>query len=137
MPERLPYADAISILNAAGRSFEYPVTDGLSLQSEHERFLAKSISGRPVIVFDHPRRAKPFYMRVHDDGRTVAALDVLVPGIGEIIGGSQREERLSVLLENMRSRGLREEDYWWYLDLRSFWPAPHAGFGQGSLSKKR
>jgi asparaginyl-tRNA synthetase len=129
--QRLPYADAISILNASGRSFEYPVTDGLSLQSEHERFLAEEHFRAPVIVFDHPRNAKPFYMRVHDDGRTVAALDVLVPGIGEIIGGSQREERLSVLQENMRSRGLREEDYWWYLDLRRFGTVPHAGFGLG------
>jgi asparaginyl-tRNA synthetase len=129
--QRLPYADAISILNASGRSFEYPVTDGVSLQSEHERFLAEEHFRAPVIVFDHPRHAKPFYMRVNDDGRTVAALDVLVPGIGEIIGGSQREERLSVLQENMRSRGLREEDYWWYLDLRRFGTVPHAGFGLG------
>jgi asparaginyl-tRNA synthetase len=129
--QRLPYSDAISILNASGRSFEYPVADGLSLQSEHERFLAEEHFRAPVIVFDHPRNAKPFYMRVHDDGRTVAALDVLVPGIGEIIGGSQREERLSVLQENMRSRGLREEDYWWYLDLRRFGTVPHAGFGLG------
>jgi len=129
--QRLPYADAISILNASGRSFEYPVTDGLSLQSEHERFLAEEHFRVPVIVFDHPLQAKPFYMRVNDDGRTVAAMDVLVPGIGEIIGGSQREERLSVLQENMRSRGLREEDYWWYLDLRRFGTVPHAGFGLG------
>jgi len=129
--QRLPYADAIAILNASGRSFEYPVTDGLSLQSEHERFLAEEHFQAPVIVFDHPQQAKPFYMRVNDDGRTVAALDVLVPGLGEIIGGSQREERLSVLQENMRSRGLREEDYWWYLDLRRFGTVPHAGFGLG------
>jgi asparaginyl-tRNA synthetase len=84
-----------------------------------------------VIVFDHPLQAKPFYMRVQDDCRTVAAMDVLVPGIGEIIGGSQREERLSTLQENMRSRGLRDEDYWWYLDLRRFGTVPHAGFGLG------
>lgn len=129
--QRLPYAEAIAILNASGRRFEYPVTDGLSLQSEHERFLAEEHFRAPVIVFDQPRQAKPFYMRVNEDGRTVAAMDVLVPAIGEIIGGSQREERLSVLQENMRSHGLREEDYWWYLDLRRFGTVPHAGFGLG------
>ena len=129
--QRLPYADAISILNASGRSFEYPVIDGQSLQSEHERFLAEEHFRVPVIVFDQPLQAKPFYMRVNDDGGTVAAMDVLVSGIGEIIGGSQREERLSVLQENMRSHGVREEDYWWYLDLRRFGTVPHAGFGLG------
>ena len=129
--QRLPYVEAIAILNASGRTFEYPVTDSLSLQSEHERFLAEEHFQAPVIVFDHPCQAKPFYMRVNDDGRTVAAMDVLVPGIGEIIGGSQREERLSVLQENLRSRGLHEEDYWWYLDLRRFGTVPHAGFGLG------
>jgi asparaginyl-tRNA synthetase len=129
--QRLPYAEAIAILHASGRKFEYPVTEGLSLQSEHERFLAEEHFGAPVIVFDQPRQAKPFYMRVNEDGRTVAAMDVLVPGIGEIIGGSQREERLDVLQENLRSHGLREADYWWYLDLRRFGAVPHAGFGLG------
>ena len=129
--QRVPYADAISILNASGRSFEFPVTDGQSLQSEHERFLAEEHFRVPVILFDQPAQAKPFYMRVNDDGKTVAAMDVLVPGIGEIIGGSQREERLNVLQENMRSRGLSEEEYWWYLDLRRFGTVPHAGFGLG------
>ncbi|MBV9999259.1 MAG: asparagine--tRNA ligase [Verrucomicrobia bacterium] len=129
--QRLSYTEAIAILNASGRKFEYPVAEGLGLQSEHERFLAEEHFRAPVIMFDHPREAKPFYMRVNDDGRTVAAMDVLVPGIGEIIGGSQREERLGVLQENMRAHGLREEDYWWYLDLRRFGTVPHAGFGLG------
>jgi asparaginyl-tRNA synthetase len=129
--QRVPYAEAISILKGSGRNFEYPVTDGQSLQSEHERFLAEEHFRVPVILFDQPAQAKPFYMRVNDDGKTVAAMDVLVPGIGEIIGGSQREERLSVLQENMRSRGLSEEEYWWYLDLRRFGTVPHAGFGLG------
>jgi asparaginyl-tRNA synthetase len=129
--QRVPYADAISILDASGRSFEYPVVDGQSLQSEHERFLTEEHFRAPVILFDQPAEAKPFYMRVNDDGKTVAAMDVLVPGIGEIIGGSQREERLNVLQENMRSRGLSEQEYWWYLDLRRFGTVPHAGFGLG------
>ncbi|MBV9490476.1 MAG: asparagine--tRNA ligase [Verrucomicrobia bacterium] len=129
--QRLSYSEAIAILNSSGRPFEYPVADGLNLQSEHERFLTEEHFRAPVIVFDFPREAKPFYMRVNDDGKTVAALDVLVPGIGEIIGGSQREERLSVLQDNLRSHGLREEDYWWYLDLRRFGTVPHAGFGLG------
>ena len=103
----------------------------MSLQSEHERFLAEDHFRVPVIVHDYPRQAKPFYMRVNDDGKTVAAMDVLVASIGEIIGGSQREERLSVLQENMRSHGLSEEEYWWYLDLRRFGTVPHAGFGLG------
>jgi asparaginyl-tRNA synthetase len=129
--QRIPYAEAISILNASGRNFEYPVTDGQSLQSEHERYLAEEHFRVPVILFDQPRQAKPFYMRVNDDGGTVAAMDVLVASIGEIIGGSQREERLNVLQENMRTHGLSEEEYWWYLDLRRFGTVPHAGFGLG------
>src|SRR5258708_2646805 len=127
--QRIPYADAVAILNASGRSFEYPVTDGLSLQSEHERFLAEEHFRVPVILFDQPLQAKPFYMRVNDDGRTVAAMDVLVPGIGEIIGGSQREGRLSVLQDNIRFHGGREGDYCWYLGPRRFWTVPPAGFG--------
>jgi asparaginyl-tRNA synthetase len=129
--QRIPYAEAISILNASGRNFEFPVTDGQSLQSEHERYLAEEHFRVPVILFDQPRQAKPFYMRVNDDSRTVAAMDVLVPGIGEIVGGSQREERLDVLQENMASHGLSQEEYWWYLDLRRFGTVPHAGFGLG------
>jgi len=129
--QRLPYAEAISILNASGRSFEFPVTDGMSLQSEHERFLAEEHFQVPVILYNYPRQAKPFYMRVNDDGKTVAAMDVLVPGIGEIIGGSQREERLNVLQENMLAHGLSKQEYWWYLDLRRFGTVPHAGFGLG------
>lgn len=129
--QRLSYAEAIKILVASGKSFEFPVADGLPLQSEHERYLTEEHFKAPVTVYDYPRKAKPFYMRANDDGETAAALDVLVPRIGEIIGGSQREERLDVLQANLKAHGLRDEDYWWYLDLRRFGTVPHAGFGLG------
>ncbi|MUM78817.1 asparagine--tRNA ligase [Pseudodesulfovibrio sp. F-1] len=128
---RLPYTEAIDILNKAGKSFEYPVEWGMDLQTEHERFLCEEQFKKPVYVHDYPKSIKPFYMRVNDDGRTVAAMDCLVPRIGELIGGSQREERLDVLLGRMGEMGLSEEDYWWYLDSRRFGSAPHAGFGMG------
>ncbi len=129
--ERLTYTEAIDILMGSGESFEFPVEWGLDLQSEHERFLTEKKIGRPVIVTDYPKEIKAFYMRQNDDGKTVAALDVLVPRIGEIIGGSQREERRDLLLEGIRRHELDEANYWWYLDLRSYGTVPHAGFGLG------
>jgi asparaginyl-tRNA synthetase len=128
---RVPYAEAIRLLRQSGRSFEFPVDYGLNLQSEHERFLTEEHFKSPVTVFNYPREIKPFYMRLNDDGRTVTAMDVLVPGIGEVIGGAQREERLDQLLENMASHHLNPEDYGWYTDLRRHGSVPHAGFGLG------
>jgi len=129
--ERLTYTEAVDILQASGESFEFPVVWGSDLQSEHERYLAETKVGKPVIVTDYPKEIKAFYMRMNEDDKTVRALDVLVPRIGEIIGGSQREERRDVLLERMRQSGLDEKHYWWYLDLRSYGTVPHAGFGLG------
>ena len=116
---------------ASGQAFEYPVEYGHNLQSEHERYLTEEHFKSPVTLFDYPKEIKPFYMRVNGDDRTVAAMDVLVPGVGEIVGGSQREERLEVLQENMKRHGLSEEDYGWYVDLRRYGTVPHAGFGLG------
>lgn len=129
--QRVSYTDAVDLLLKSGRKFEYPVEWGQNLQSEHERFLAEEHFQSPVTVFNYPRSLKPFYMRQNDDGRTVAAMDVLVPGIGEIIGGSQREERLDLLEQAMAAHGLSEENYHWYADLRRFGTVPHAGFGMG------
>jgi asparaginyl-tRNA synthetase len=129
--ERLPYTDAVDLLLKSGRHFEHPVVWGEGLQTEHERYLAEEHVRGPVTIFNYPKAIKPFYMRQNEDGRTVAAMDLLVPGIGEIIGGSQREERLDVLLEAMRAHGLSEEDYGWYLDLRRYGSVPHAGYGMG------
>ena len=129
--QRVPYTEAVAILKQSGRKFEYPVDYGLNLQSEHERFLTEDHFKSPVTVFNYPREIKPFYMRVNDDGKTVTAMDVLVPGIGEVIGGAQREERLDQLLENMKFHKLKPEDYWWYVDLRKYGTVPHAGFGLG------
>ena len=129
--QRVPYTEAVEILRKSGKTFEYPVEYGLNLQSEHERFLTEEHFKAPVTVFNYPREIKPFYMRVNDDGRTVTAMDVLVPGIGEVIGGSQREERLDQLRENLHRHKLREEDYAWYVDLRRYGTVPHAGFGLG------
>jgi len=129
--QRCSYTEAIEILTQSGRAWEHPVAWGDNLQSEHERFLAEEHFKCPVTLFDYPRTLKPFYMRVNDDGRTVRAMDLLVPGIGEIIGGSQREERLEVLRENLAQHHLSEKDYWWYLDLRRYGTVPHAGFGLG------
>ena len=128
---RVPYTEAIDILTKSGHKFEFPVEYGLNLQSEHERFLTEEHFKSPVTVFNYPREIKPFYMRLNDDQKTVTAMDVLVPGIGEVIGGAQREERLDQLLENMKFHNLKPEDYWWYLDLRRFGTVPHAGFGLG------
>lgn len=128
---RVPYTEAVEILNKSGRKFEFPVQYGLNLQSEHERFLTEEHFKSPVTVFNYPREIKPFYMRLNDDQKTVTAMDVLVPGIGEVIGGAQREERLEQLLENMKFHKLKPEDYWWYVDLRKYGTVPHAGFGLG------
>jgi asparaginyl-tRNA synthetase len=128
---RVPYTEAVEILNASGTAFEFPVTWGQDLQSEHERYLTEQHFQSPVILYDYPRTIKPFYMRVNDDGRTVRAMDVLAPKVGEIIGGSQREERLDVLEQRMAEQGLDAKNYWWYLDLRRFGTVPHAGFGLG------
>ena len=129
--ERIPYNEAVRILETSGRKFEYPVSFGIDLQSEHERFLSEDHFKKPVIVHDYPKTIKPFYMRVNDDDLTVASMDVLVPGIGEIIGGSQREERLDILAERMTYIGMNKEEYWWYLESRIFGSAPHSGFGLG------
>jgi asparaginyl-tRNA synthetase len=129
--ERLRYSEAIAILEASGEAFEFPVRWGADLQSEHERFLAEKHVGRPVVVTDYPAEIKAFYMYLNDDERTVRAMDVLVPRIGEIIGGSQREHRHDVLARRMDAQGLPRDRYWWYLDLRRFGSAPHAGFGLG------
>jgi asparaginyl-tRNA synthetase len=129
--QRVTYAEAVDILLASGQTFEYPVAQGQNLQSEHERYLTEKHFQSPVTVYDYPRGIKPFYMRLNPDGKTVTAMDVLVPGIGEVIGGSQREERLDQLCENMRHHNLKPEDYWWYVDLRKYGTVPHAGFGLG------
>jgi len=131
--ERLSYTEAIKVLEKSRESFEFQVAWGKDLQSEHERYLTEKVFKKPVIIFDYPEEIKSFYMRVSDDGKTVGAMDVLVPGIGEIIGGSQREERLDVLVERMKKKGLdpSAESYQWYLDLRRFGSVPHSGFGLG------
>jgi len=128
---RVPYTEAVQILVGSGKTFSFPVQYGLNLQSEHERFLTEEHFKSPVTVYNYPREIKPFYMRLNDDAKTVTAMDVLVPGIGEVIGGAQREERLGQLLENMKFHNLKPEDYWWYTDLRRYGTVPHAGFGLG------
>lgn len=128
---RVSYTEAIDILSKADRAFEYPVSWGIDLQTEHERYLTEEHFHRPVFVHDYPKDIKAFYMRMNEDGKTVAAVDMLVPGIGELIGGSQREEREDKLLERIAQMGLEKESYGWYLDLRRFGTVPHAGFGMG------
>jgi asparaginyl-tRNA synthetase len=129
--QRLTYTEAVALLEKSGQKFEFPVKWGIDLQSEHERYLTEQIFKKPVILTDYPREIKSFYMRVNDDGKTVRAMDVLVPRVGEIIGGSQREERHDVLISRMQECGLNPADYWWYVDLRRFGTVPHAGFGLG------
>lgn len=129
--EPVSYTEAVGLLKKSGESFSFPVEWGNDLQAEHERYLTEKLFKKPVAIIDFPRDLKPFYMRVNDDGKTVAAMDILVPGIGEIIGGSQREERLDVLLEQMRLKGIPVEDYRWYVELREYGSAPHSGFGLG------
>jgi asparaginyl-tRNA synthetase len=129
--ERLTYTDAISILEQSGQRFEHPVSWGMDLQSEHERYLAEEKIGRPVVVTDYPAAVKAFYMYLNDDERTVRAMDVLVPRVGEIVGGAQREHRVDVLRRRILEAGLSDEEYGWYLDLRRYGSVPHAGFGLG------
>ncbi|RKX19257.1 MAG: asparagine--tRNA ligase [Candidatus Zixiibacteriota bacterium] len=130
--ERLPYTEAIKILGKAKNKFEFPVKWGIDLQSEHERYLTEKTFKKPVIVYDYPEEIKSFYMRVNDDGKTVRAMDVLVPRIGEIIGGSQREERMDVLTDRIKQKGMADmENYQWYLDIRKYGSCPHSGFGLG------
>jgi asparaginyl-tRNA synthetase len=129
--ERMTYTDAITALERSGKKFEYPVRWGMDLQSEHERWLTEAHVGRPVVVMNYPKDIKAFYMRLNDDEKTVAAMDVLAPGIGEIIGGSQREERLDVLDRRLDEMRLDKSAYWWYRDLRRYGTVPHAGFGLG------
>ncbi len=128
---RVTYTEAVDLLLKSGKEFQYPVEWGINLQTEHERYLTEEIFRKPVFVTDYPKDIKAFYMRLNDDGKTVAACDLLVPGVGEIIGGSQREERLDVLTARMKELGLKEEDYWWYLDLRKYGGVKHAGYGLG------
>jgi asparaginyl-tRNA synthetase len=129
--QRITYTDAVDLLKKSGERFEFPIDYGLNLQSEHERWLTEKHFGCPVTVFNYPKEIKPFYMRLNDDGKTVTAMDLLVPGIGEIVGGSQREERLEALEENMRRHHVDPADYKWYLDLRRYGTVPHSGFGLG------
>lgn len=129
--KRVTYTEAVELLEKSGKKFEYPVKWGSDLQTEHERYLTEEIFKMPIFVTDYPKEIKAFYMRQNDDGKTVAAMDCLVPGVGEIIGGSQREERLDVLLDRIKELGLNEEDYWWYLELRKFGGTKHAGYGLG------
>ena len=129
--KRVTYTEAVELLLQSGKEFDYPITWGSDLQTEHERYLTEEIFKMPVFVTDYPKEIKAFYMRQNDDGKTVAAMDCLVPGVGEIIGGSQREERMDVLLARLSELGLKEEDYWWYLELRKFGGTKHAGFGLG------
>ena len=128
---RVIYTEAVDMLLKSGKEFQYPVEWGIDLQTEHERYLTEEIFRKPVFVTDYPKDIKAFYMRLNDDGKTVAACDLLVPGVGEIIGGSQREERLDVLTARMKELGLKEEDYWWYLDLRKYGGVKQAGYGLG------
>ncbi len=129
--ERISYQDAVKILLNSKQSFDYQVADGSDLQSEHERYLTEIYFKKPLIIYNYPKRIKPFYMRLNDDGETVGAMDILVPRIGELIGGSQREERLDVLERRMEKSGISKEDYWWYLDSRRYGTVPHSGFGLG------
>ncbi len=129
--ERITYTQAVEILQKSGRKFEYPVEWGLELQTEHERYLTEEVYKKPIFVTDYPKDCKAFYMRLNDDGKTVAACDMLVPGVGEIIGGSQREERYDVLLSKIEDMGLTADDYDWYLDLRKYGGVKHAGYGLG------
>jgi asparaginyl-tRNA synthetase len=129
--ERITYTEAIALLEKADKKFDFPVSWGLDLQSEHERYLAEDLFKKPTIVSDYPVEIKAFYMRLNDDEKTVRAMDVLAPNIGEIIGGSQREERLDVLERRMEAQGMNKEELWWYLDLRRYGTVPHAGFGLG------
>ena len=127
----ITYTEAISVLEKADKVFEYPLRWGIDLQAEHERYLCENVFDNPVFVIDYPKEIKPFYMRLNNDNKTVAAMDLLLPGIGEIIGGSQREERYDFLVSRMKELNFNLDDYNWYLDLRRFGTVPHSGFGLG------
>lgn len=129
--KKVTYTEAVEILKNSGADFKYPVEWGIDLQTEHERYLTEQVFKCPIFVIDYPKEIKAFYMRLNDDGKTVAAMDLLVPGVGEIIGGSQREERLDILLSRMAECGLEEKDYWWYVNLRRYGGTKHAGYGLG------
>ena len=129
--ERITYTEAVKLLQESGEQFQYPVEWGIDLQTEHERYITEKIFKKPVFVTDYPKEIKAFYMRLNDDNKTVAACDLLVPGVGEIIGGSQREERYELLKSRIEEIGMTEEDYWWYLELRKYGGTKHAGFGLG------
>lgn len=128
---RITYTEAVELLKKSGREFQFPVEWGIDLQTEHERYITEEVFRKPVFVTNYPKEIKAFYMRLNEDGKTVAAMDLLVPGVGEIIGGSQREERYDALVSRIRELGLHEEDYWWYLDLRKYGGVKHAGYGLG------
>jgi asparaginyl-tRNA synthetase len=128
---KVTYTEAIEILEKSGADFKYPVYWGVDLQTEDERYLTEEVYKKPIFLIDYPKDIKAFYMRQNDDGKTVAAMDLLVPGVGEIIGGSQREERIELLSKRMAELGLSEEDYWWYMNLRKYGGTKHAGFGLG------
>ncbi|NMM62115.1 asparagine--tRNA ligase [Clostridium sp. P21] len=128
---RISYTEAVDILKKCGEEFQYPVEWGIDLQTEHERYLTEKVFKKPIFVTDYPKDIKAFYMRANDDGKTVAAADLLVPGVGEIVGGSQREERLDILEKRIEEMGLKKEDYWWYLELRKYGETKHSGFGLG------
>ena len=128
---RVTYTEAVEILKNSGHKFDYPVEWGIDLQTEHERYLTEKVFKKPLFVTDYPKDIKAFYMRLNDDNKTVAACDLLVPGVGEIIGGSQREERLDYLEKRMDELGLKKDDYWWYLELRKYGGVKHAGYGLG------
>ena len=128
---RITYTEAVDILKKSDKKFQYPVEWGIDLQTEHERYITEEVFKKPVFVTDYPKEIKAFYMRLNDDGRTVAAVDLLVPGVGEIIGGSQREERYDELVKKIEANGMTKEDYWWYLDLRKYGGVKHAGYGLG------
>jgi len=127
----ITYTEAVELLKKSGEEFQYPVEWGIDLQTEHERYITEKIFQKPVFVINYPKEIKAFYMRVNDDNKTVAAMDLLVPGVGEIIGGSQREERLDVLTQKIIDNGMDPEDYWWYLELRKYGGTKHAGYGLG------
>jgi len=129
--ERITYTQAVDALKKSAQNFEYPVQWGIDLQSEHEKFLTQEVYKKPVIVTDYPKEIKAFYMKLNDDNKTVRAMDVLVPRLGEIVGGSERENDYNKLLQRIRENGLNEKDYWWYLELRKYGSVPHSGFGLG------
>lgn len=129
--ERIPYSEAIHLLEKSGEKFVYSVEWGCNLQAEHERYLVEKVFKKPIMIYNYPESIKPFYMKINEDGETVRAMDVLLPRLGEIIGGSQREDDYETLMQRIQAKELNPDEYWWYLDLRRFGSAPHSGFGLG------